>query len=163
MFGSRRKKITARAIELARQPVAVLQHNYGLPPHFWTDDFVLGYFGATIGAFSHILGEGKLSHEDKGRILVDVFSDLSNMNGKELTERSIQLAQTEPKNDAFELGADNGSIVAFAAFGKVTSVGQEAVANAQKIASEAGEPERMLGILMISLFLEPVSHRFNLQ
>jgi hypothetical protein len=163
MFGSRRKKVTGRAIEMARQPLAILQHNYGLPPHFWTDDFVLGYFGATIGTLSHLLGEGKLNHEDKGRIMVDVFSELSNMNGKELTERSIQVAQSEPKSDAFELGADNGSIVAFAAFGKVASIGQDAVAKAQKTANEAGEPERMLGILMISMFFEPISKRFNLK
>ena len=163
MFGSRRRKVTARAIEMARQPLAILQHNYGLQPHFWTDDFVLGYFGATIGTLSHILGEEKLSHEDKGRIMIDVFSDLSNMNGKELAERSIQVAQAKPKNDAFELGADNGSIVAFAAFGKVASVGQDAVAKAQKIANDAGEPERMLGILMTSLFFEPILQRFNLK
>ena len=92
MFGSRRKKVTARAIEMARQPLAILQHNHGLPPLFWNDEFVIGYFGSTIGFLSHMLGDGRLSTTDKGFILVDVLTDISNMNGKVIAERLIELA-----------------------------------------------------------------------
>lgn len=163
MFGSRRKKVTARAIEMARQPLAILQHNHGLPPLFWNDEFVIGYFGSTIGFLSHMLGDGRLSTTDKGFILVDVLTDISNMNGKVIAERSIELAQSNPKNEAFELGADNGSIVTLAAFGKVTPVGQQAVAEAQKSADEQGDPQQMLPILMMSLFFQPISERFSLK
>jgi hypothetical protein len=162
MFGNRRKKVTAQTIEMARQPLAILQDNYGLPPKFWADEFVLGYFGTTIGFLSHMLGEGKLDHEDKGFILIETFTALSNMNGKAIADRATELAQSNPKSEDFELGADNGSIVTLAVFGKVTPIGQGAVARAQRLADKRGDPEQMLSILMMSKFIGPISKRFDL-
>jgi hypothetical protein len=165
MFGGRRKKITLQTIEMAKQPYAMFQNIYGVPAHFWTDEFVLGYFAMMTGVLCKFLGGDKLSQADRGYVLLNVFAALSNTDGSAILQHSTELSLKHPKSDAHELGCDNGVIVTLAAFGKVSSIGQEAVLEAKTIAASQGNSEvkgAVETILMTKLFIEPLLERFNL-
>jgi hypothetical protein len=127
MFGNFRKKVTQQTIEMVRQPYAIFQQNYGIPPGFWHDEFVIGFFGGMIAIISQILGQGRLSEIDKGLLLQDTFTALSNANGATLARRFGDLVRQMPQDEAFKLGGDNAEVVTLAFFGKGTPAGLEAI------------------------------------
>lgn len=165
MFGRSRKKITKQIIDMVRQPYAVLQANYGIPPGFWQDEFVLGFFGVMIGVLSKLIGEDRLSQADKGYLLQDTFSSLSNMNGVAIARRFSDLAHESPQNEDFVRGADNGEIVTLMFLGKVSDTGRDIVERAKKQAVEQGMPRDIYAIQMIlyrELFVDPIVDRFGI-
>lgn len=165
VFGGFRKKITSQTIEMVRQPYAIFQHAHGIPPGFWQDEFVLGFFGMMIGLASQALSQGRLSQTDKGYLLQDTFSALSNMNGAEITRRFKELIYQQPQSSAFRLGADNGEIVTLAFFGKGTEIGREAIELAKREAAAKGTPRdvgAVATILAMKLFVTPLIERFDL-
>lgn len=166
MFGGFRKKVTQQTIGMVRQPYAIFQHNYGIPPNFWQDEFVLGFFGVMIGLVSQALSQGRLSQTDKGYLLQDTFGALSNMNGAAITRRFSELAHQQPHSEAFKLGGDNGEIVPLAFFGKATLTGREAVEEAKREAAAqgaSGDVGAVATILAMKLFVMPLVARFGLE
>lgn len=163
MLGRFRKKVTKQVIEMIRQPYAVFQSDYGVPARFWQDEFVLGFFGIIIGVLLKSIGEDRLSQADKGRLLVDVFSGLSNMNGTAIARQFSELAHENPQSEDFVRGADNGEIVALIIFGKVSETGRDIVERAKMQAEEQGMSRDIPAIQMIlwrELFFDPVIDRF---
>jgi len=163
LFGGFRKKVTQQTIEMVRQPYAVFQNSYGVPPGFWQDEFVLGFFGVMIGLVSHVASQGRLSQSDKGYLLQDTFGALSNMNGAAITRRFSELVYQQPQSDAFKLGGDNGEIVTWAFFGKATPTGMEAVEDAKREAAAQSAPGAVATILAMKLFVAPLAERFDLK
>ena len=165
MFGGFRKKITKQIIDMVRQPYAVFQSNYGIPPGFWQDEFVLGFFGVMVGVLSKLLGENRLSQADRGYILQDTFSNLSNMNGAAIANQFSDLAHENPQNKDFVRGADSGEIVTLMFLGKVSDTGRDIVERAKKEAEEQGTPRDISAIQMIlwrELFVNPLVDRFGI-
>ena len=112
MFGLKRRKALAAISENVRPLVTITQHNLGLPADFWTDSFVLGFFGTLISHHAKLATRGKLTGEDFGYVLQDGFANISGMNGVELMRRYSELAQANDPD--FDKGADNA--VYFACF-----------------------------------------------
>ncbi|MDA9208112.1 hypothetical protein N9O61_04415 [Octadecabacter sp.] len=108
---------------MARQPVAVPQYHYGLPPAFWLDAFVIAFFGISASILNKYLGGDRLSPTDKAAVVQDVFTGILNMNGKSLFERYISSPEAEPHGTDFNLGLDPCAIVTFTGLGKVTPDG----------------------------------------
>lgn len=166
MFGGHRKKVTDQTIQMVRQPYALFQNTYGIPQGFWQDEFVLGFFGVKIGLVSQALGQGRLSTTDKGRVLQDTFTALSNMNGEAIARRFGDFAREEPQSADFRLGCDNGEIVTLAAFGKGTPQGRAAIEEAKSEAAAQGRPGdvgAVATILAMKLFVGPLVERFGLE
>ena len=165
MFGSFRKKVTHQTIDMVRQPYAVFKQNYGIPPGFWQDEFVIGFFGGMIAIVSQVLGQGRLSQIDKGLLLQDTFTALSNANGAALARRFGDLVRQVPQSEAFKCGGDNAEVVTLAFFGKGTPEGREVIEEAKREAAARGAARdvgAVATILAMRLFVQPLKDRFEL-
>jgi len=108
LFGTKKRKAAQAAFEFIRPLIGAFQHSYGIPPGFWVDDFVLGFTGCLIGWVTKATGLN-LSSEEKGYVIADTFTALSNENGAALARRFTELS-FKPTSD-FDLGADNATLV----------------------------------------------------
>lgn len=164
MFGGKRRKATSHVVESIRPLIAIYQHQYGLPASFWHDRFVLGFVGFLISFHTNITSGYSLSAEDKGYLLYDAFSALSLMNGKAIADEYVALASAEPKDAAFEQGADHAAACAYFSIGKVSDTSREWVRTAEKQASAFGattDRNAVLGALIQLLFYTPLKERFG--
>lgn len=165
MFGNFRRKVTDQTIAMVRQPYAAFQSAYGVPPGFWQDEFVLGFFGVMIGLISGAIGQGRLSQADKGHLVADTFGALSNMNGAAITRRFNELVLQQPQQPDFKRGGDYGEIVTLAMFGKGSEMGRPAIEAAKDMAAaqgRAGDPGAVAAVLAQTHFVQPLIDRFSL-
>ena len=102
MFGRAKRKVTKHTEDAIRPILASYQYSNGIPAGFWQDEFVLGFIGFMISFHVNITSGYKLSTADKGFLLFDVFTTLSNMNGKLIAKNYTDLAMEDPKNEDFE-------------------------------------------------------------
>jgi hypothetical protein len=164
MFGGARKRATQHAIEAVRPLVATYQANYGLPAGFWRSEFVLGFIGFMISFHATQTSGRKLSQLDKGCVLSDTLTALSNMNGHELMLEFNRLARQEPKSVEFELGADYAAICSFYLLGKTLKDGPNWIEKAREMAETLGhtvDHAAILQCLFTLLFIEPIHERFS--
>ena len=164
MFGRSRRKATEHTINAVRPLIAVRQSLHGLPADFWRNEFVIGFIGSMISFHANITFGRKLSQEDKGNLLFDVFTALSNMNGKAIAENYLQQATETPKSKAFKKGADNAAICAFFSIGKLDESGRPWIEQAEKLAAAQGaanDPSAIAGSLLHLLFYQPLREEFS--
>ncbi|WP_159591521.1 hypothetical protein [Chelativorans xinjiangense] len=165
MFGRNRRKATEHTIQAIQPLIATYQNFSGLPPHFWRDEFVLGFIGVMIGFHGSVTSGRSLSQADKGYLLYDVFTALSNMNGQAIGRDYTRLATQSPKSPDFEKGAHHASICALASIGKITEEGQPYYEQAEEMAAAQGTPNdvgAIIGSLLHILFYQPLQERFDL-
>ncbi|KZL01483.1 MULTISPECIES: hypothetical protein [unclassified Pseudovibrio] len=160
MFGGFRKKMTRQTIEMVKQPYAIFQHHHGIPAGFWQDEFVVGFFGSMVSMVAMILAKGKLSRTDRGYVLQDSFSALSNMNGMAIAQRFTELSMQKPMSASFKQGVDNGAIISFAMFGTTAPEDQMLIDAAEQEAARLGLP--LPSYLMMTLYVEELKERFDL-
>ncbi len=164
-FGRKRQKVIEHVTAQLRPVIGVLQISHGLPARFWQDHFVLGFFQFLIGFHSRYTSGVELGNEDRGRMVADVYTNLSNMNGLAIGGLATQLTMATEKSAEFERGGDNASVIAFYTYRKL----RDADANldvkwAREMAARMGKPNdhsAICGFLLMRLFLEPVKARFN--
>lgn len=163
MFGRNRRKATEHTIEAVRPLIGIFQNFNGLPAGFWRDEFALGFLGFMISFHANVTSGRNLSQEDKGQLLYDVFTALSNLNGRAIADNYVRLATQNPKNVEFEHGADNASICAFASIGKMSEDGWPYWEKAKEMAVAGGTPNdhsAIVSFLMHMLFFKPLRARF---
>lgn len=163
MFGRNRRLATEHTIDAIRPLLGVLQHFHGTPAGFWRDEFVLGFFGFMISFHVKYTCGRTLSAADKGYLLADVFTALSNQNGVAITREYTRLATSVNKSLDFEQGADNAAICAFATMGKVTEKGMPHYEAAKEIAHKHGKGSDIAAVAAIltqELFYAVVRDRF---
>lgn len=163
MFGFARKRATRHAVEALRPLIGIAQHFHGIPAGFWQDQFVLGYIGFMAGFHAKSSGI-KLSHEDMGLMLFDVFEALSNQNGRAIGQKYIDLCLINPSPPAFKKGLDNAAICAFVSVGKVPDFGQEAYEAARSIAkaqNAENDLTAVVGALVHKLWFAELRERFR--
>lgn len=164
MFGGRRKKATKYTVASIRPLISTIQHLQGLPPFFWEDEFVLGFVSFTIRFRSDELTGGRLSTEDKGFVLIDAFTELSNMNGTSIARNVTNLATQDPKSPDFERGADYASYCCLASAGKMSEQGMPYFEQAKEMAAAQGEahnPSAVVGSMIFLLWNETLRERFS--
>jgi hypothetical protein len=164
MFGNKKRKAVDHVTERLRPLMGIISHNYGIPERFWDDEFVLGFMLMMVSFHLNETSGLRMSQTDKGFVMTDVFSNLSNLNGAAISRRAVDLAMQDPKSPDFELGGDNAHICAYASLGKVSDVGRPHVEAAKEIAAMQGN-ERDIGLitgaLLQSLFFRPLAERFE--
>lgn len=162
MFGGRRKKIAAYVIEASRPYVASVQHMYGLPPNFWADEFVLGFFGIMVNFLIHQASGGRISQTDRGFVMHETFRALSNMSSEIIVKDFARLAQERPENPRFKQGADNAALIAMASTGQVPEKGRHLYEEAQRLAQLQGTDDHssIVGMMIYLLYSEPVREHF---
>lgn len=166
MFGRNRRLATEHTIAAVRPLIAVFQYHNGLPAGFWQDEFVIGFVGFMISFHANYTSGRKLSQEDKGFLLCDVFTALSNMNGQAIGQEYTRLAMLTDKSPDFEKGADNAAICAFASIGKMSEQGRVYYDRAKTIASAQGSPNDLgvvAAVLSQMLFFAPLRERFMME
>jgi hypothetical protein len=168
LFGSTRKAATRAAIDFTRPLIGIIQHNYGLPPRFWFDPYVLGYTQFTIGHFAKLATQGKIAVDDLGNVLVDTYAALSNINGTEIARSATALSLA--KDPDFNKGADDAAIVAFYKMGILkreqdNALVQKATAVVDQAGSARTEADRrseIVSIMVILSFIHEIKARFDL-
>jgi hypothetical protein len=108
VFGWQRKRAVATIVDILRPIVGTIQH-HGLPAHFWSQPYVLGFFQFMIGHYAKIETRGRITGSDLGVLLAEVFTALSNMNGVAIAQLSTELAD-DPE---FNRAADDAAAVCF--------------------------------------------------
>jgi hypothetical protein len=160
LFGSKRRKATQNAIDALRPLIGIIQHFHGLPPRFWTDEFVLGYIHYSIIVTSKMESLG-LTLEDRGLVLCDAFTALSNQNGMEIGRHATELVM-QPTPD-FDRGAENARTVLQYQLGILTNASSHPeVVAAVKMADVAGGYD-VLGALTYRLWVNEIVNRFGLR
>ena len=166
MLGRSRQKVTEHTIAALRPIIGILQHYHGIPVGFWQDKFVLGFLSFML-AFHRDLTSGiRLTDEDKGRAMADVFTALSNMNGLAIARNVTQLVTGNEKSTDFEKGADNAAVVAFFIVGKLKNADSNVhVIAAKRMPANGGDHDHstISANLITLLFLKPVLERFGIQ
>jgi len=164
MFGNKRKKATEFVIDRMRPLVGLIQHQYGIPEGFWQDEFVLGFMHLMVSFHTQQSGY-HLSTTDKGFLIADVYTSLSNLNGAAIGQRATDIATEEDQHPDFKLGADCAHICAFATIGKMSEDGRKIVAAAKDMAAERGNADdtsAVVEILFHELFFQKIAERFGL-
>nr|WP_321461173.1 hypothetical protein [uncultured Cohaesibacter sp.] len=162
MFGGVRKKVTKQTIDLVRMPYGIYQSNFGIPADFWQDKFVLGFFGGMIGIVSFVLSANRLNLTEKGCVLQDTFSALSNMDGVALARNFADLANEKPMQADFDKGVNNGQIVALALMGKTDPSDRDLIEQAKFEAVSQGLMANEFPLILAKrLFVNPLNERFN--
>jgi hypothetical protein len=159
LFGTKRKRATQAAVDALRPMIAILQHHHGLPARFWTDEFVLGYAASIIGLASRMVVPD-LSTTDKGEVLANTLTAVSNQNGVELRRRFVDLSISP--TPSFNKGIDNG----MTSFLFVTGRLKDPDKNPDVIEARAmaGDHKGMVGtMLLTNLFNQVVIERFDLK
>jgi hypothetical protein len=87
----------------------MIQRTYGLPRNFWIDDYVLGYLNMAIGLMAKFATHGNISTTDLGSVLIDVYTALSNMNGRAIGSYATELSSNP--TPAFAQGEDDAFLV----------------------------------------------------
>jgi hypothetical protein len=164
MFGSNRRKATAHTIEAVRPLIGIYQRHNGTPQGFWEDEFVLGFFGFMIGFHGSVTSGRNLSQEDKGYVLADVFTAISNLNGHAIAKNFLRLSTLEQKSQDFETGADYASYCAFASIGKMNEQGRPFFEKAKQIAAGQGKEHEhgaVVSALIHLLYIQTLQQRFE--
>jgi hypothetical protein len=146
--------------------IGVVSSIYGIPSGFWQDDFVLGFLFLTASFHINHTSGIALSQEDKGQVLVDVFSRLSNMNGSAIVREATNAAYEGERRPKFKKGGDNAHICCFVSLGKVTDAGRSEVEAAKKAAIAMGlgtDLSAITGTLFQRLYAQPIAERFDLR
>ncbi|MFC5354514.1 hypothetical protein [Azospirillum himalayense] len=164
MFGIKRRAATKATVENIRPLVGLIQYTYGLPAGFWQDEYVIGFFGFTIGFNLKAAANGRLSDEDIGFGLSEVFTQLSNINGAEIARHYTHLAFH--KSDDFKSGAENAALMCFFTYGILKDEDNySSVREAKTFARRAGFPgdrSQAAAFLTNALFVNIIKDRFDL-
>lgn len=157
MFGFTRKRATKAAIDSLRPLVGSLQHSAGLPPHFWANAYVLGFFQFLVGHHAKLATSGKIAGADLGQTLSDVFTALSNMNGAALAKQSTELAFAQDAE--FNRGADDAAAIAFYQMGILKNeASHPLVLGAQRLANSPADRDQIMGMMFMTTIYRELSN-----
>ena len=104
MFGKSRQKVTEHIIAALRPIIGILQNYYGIPPGFWQERSVLGFFSFMLPFHRDITLGIRLSDEDRRHVMADVFTALSNMNGVAIARNVTALAMAQRSPSTLKRG-----------------------------------------------------------
>ena len=131
IFGSKKNQsLTEDISKAARETLAMVENQHGVPSGFWQDSYVLGFLMGQINAFMSVFGGDTLSVADKGRVVVDCFGELSGMKGKGISEQSMVFAAQEDPD--FMRANQNGMFIAMVQTEKLPDAANNAVVAATR-------------------------------
>ena len=110
MFGWRRKRATKFAIDSLRPFVGTIQLQ-GMPPGFWLDPYILGFFHFMISHRLKLATLSGLAGEEMGFALTETFTAISNMNGIAIANRGLELLTA--RDPEYYRGADDASAISY--------------------------------------------------
>jgi hypothetical protein len=157
------RRVTSEVIDAVRPTIAMIQDGQGLPAGFWQDNYVLGFLYGQVTACMLVFGGTQMKPEDKGSILVEIFSALSNANGLATARRATKL--TESNDARFQQAVQNGMLTVMYGFGRVKDEANDPniarATEAAKSSSPAPTREEIAGHLKASLWQDEVKKRFG--
>ena len=168
MFGLKRKLAVQAVIDNVRPLIGTFQQYEGIPVGFWQDRYVIGFIGMLIVYHMNLASSGSLSNsnlstEDKGRVLIETFTTLSNINGLEITRNYREFLTA--RNPEFLRGSHNASVImGYAANNLPNEDDHPGLMEAKKIAArmgKAGDRMQIGSLLMMELFYNEVHKRFT--
>jgi hypothetical protein len=161
MFGFGRSKKVDKIYSVLQPLVAVQMTFKGIPPGFWTNPFVLGYFSFFARYLLQELFGGQPKPEEVGHIISSVLQRLSNINGAALI-RNIN-DYNDQGNPDFEHGCDMAAVLAFYMHGKMNSETKPYIDRAlEAVTPIGGKPDTsiMSTTLFRMTFQDEIAQRF---
>jgi hypothetical protein len=168
MFGLKRKLALQAVIDNVRPLIGIFQQYEGIPVGFWQDRYVLGFISMLIVHHMNLASSGSLTNsnlstEDKGRVLIETFTTLSNINGIEITRNYRELlAARDPE---FLRGSHNAAVtMGYATNNLANEDAHPGLMEAKNIAArmgKAGDRTQIGSLLMMELFYNEVQKRFK--
>ena len=150
MFGSKKKRAVKAIHENVHAVVSLYQRNYGLPSHFWMDEYVLGFFTSLMGNHAKLATGGRIAGTDFDIVIIEGWGLISGQNGQQLWKKSTELAISN--NESYFIGYDRAILIFFLSINKLNPNGmsQEDV----KLALEysGGDYVKASGFLMSDTF-----------
>jgi len=128
---------------------------------FWSDEFVLGYVGFMIAASAKLVAPD-LSYVDKGRVLADAFTALSNLNGVEISDRASILLESRSADCLH--GSQNAAVVFGYFIGRLRDDDPDLRAArelARGLPGEGDESSNVFAALNQLLFSQVIKERFR--
>ena len=161
MFGSKLKKANTAALQALRPLIANMQRNQGLAPDFWTDPYVLGYFGFAVAHHAKLATHGQISPTDLGIVLADVFGALSNMNGEAIRRRYIELIDKDGAD--FKRANDDAAALFLYQIGALKDEADHPlVRTASRLAGGSQDRERVAAMICVVSFVRECEKRFKI-
>lgn len=160
LFGRKKGLATKAAVDFLRPLFGILQHFNGVPSGFWHDEFVVGFAGSSIGL---VMRDFDLTTEDKGRVLAETFTNLSNINGVAIGRRFTELV-AHPTAD-FDLGVDTAFLILGYAMGRLKN--EAAIPSVEKATAAAqalgmgSDRNQILALLTMFEFYNVIKERFK--
>lgn len=131
IFGSKKNQsLTEDISNAARETLAMVENQHGVPSGFWQDSYVLGFLMGQINAFISVFDGDTISVTDKGRVVVDCFGELSGMKGKGISEQSMVFAASEDPD--FMRANQNGMFIAMVQSEKLPDAANNPVVQATR-------------------------------
>jgi hypothetical protein len=166
MFGIIRVAKARKSCVIALRPFVMRPQSVGpWPPQFWRDAFVVGFVAQIVVTIINVVTRGKLSSEQRGRVLLDVLNDVG-CPSSIFMDRLSDLSQN--RNAEFMEGGRNAeTVLAYTMSHRAMPDDPDVAAAAQfaKSATLTGSVDRaeIGGSLMYMLFTQVVQQRLRAQ
>jgi hypothetical protein len=162
-FDTHRKTGTEAAVAAIQPIIGMTQHHFGTLAGIWRDPYVLGFMIRTFTHYAKLATKGKISASDLSRVYANAFSQLSNLNGAEITRLASKLRQDQDLD--FNRGVDDAAAIACY---KLRTLKDEQnhplVAKATRVAQanySSMERSQIAGMMIVFSFMREIEERFH--
>ena len=162
VFGSGKRKAVSTATQNLVPLVGIFQQYFGIPVGFWQSPFVLGFFWYLIGGYLKLSSQGRLSSSEMGYALVEVFANLSNINGDQLARRCAAFVYADVKDEGFEKGVANATPIWVYMIDALKDEDNHPEIVSLKQQLPNADRGTILGLLFQSLFISEVQKRLHM-
>jgi|RhiMetStandDraft_4_1073278.scaffolds.fasta_scaffold16927_3 hypothetical protein len=162
-FDTNRKTGTEAAVAAIQPIMGMAQHHFGTLAGIWRDPYVLGFMIRTFTHYAKLATKGKISASDLSRVYANAFSQLSNLNGAEITRLASKLRQDQDLD--FNRGVDDAAALACY---KLRTLKDEQnhplVAKATRVAQanySSMERSQIAVMMIVFSFMREIEERFH--
>jgi hypothetical protein len=113
-FDTHRRTGTEAAVAASQPIIGMAQHHFGTTAGIWRDPYVLGFMIRTFTHYAKLATKGKISGSDLSHVYANAFSQLSNLNGAEITRLATKLRQDQDLD--FNRGVDDAAAMPVTSF-----------------------------------------------
>jgi hypothetical protein len=160
MFGSKRRKLVDKVYHSVLPYVAAVEQSIGgMPPGFWEDPFVIGFFTFQVGLTLKLAGGDQLSPEEKGLATCEILGALSHTSGVQITRSMTHLALS--KDTQSGRGADVAQLVSLYPMGMLKDGDRHPAVAELKLKMPQADPVTISGMLYHSMFIVDIKRRLS--
>ena len=133
----KRARATKAARDAVRPFIRAIEQVGGIPSGFWDDPYVVGFLTAYINQFAKLSTRGKISDDDLGMVIIDVFEVISGQSAEPIARRGLELQNSRDAD--YAKGVDNALKVFSVCFGQKHYDNDPDVIKARELSNQLGD------------------------